>query len=488
MATTTGCKFGDADLIIPDPADERFAYALRLGANSYVCPVGPEPGRGWLVMERADLEGMDLTEPQKLTWRGNIANAKTIGSPRTFELENLYVVNDPIRIDTSGDDAPGSLYLVEITDIRHHAKHFSALNAAYNLRKPGSAQGAVGGTEDRYYDSTLNSGVLYTWSTLCEAIWDSLSDLLGDYPGLPYSPAGTPEDFRFVGVTAWGALHAVLDQIGCTTALDPSLPEDQIDIVRLGTTQAGLTAKEDKYDAICPRMYSFDAYAARATRIPETIRVFFQYRDETSPANWINLAYEVDVATAIEGAVAGTVLGIWDSEPARYDFDDAAVSNSAALATRAAEVAANWLAIHNVSKGRKVYGEIIADILPGEEVRAVEWRNSGDSWQTTVFKRPDVCLELWPTKFAEPVSLERLASQELLLFGYLTTPLAAGGSADCFARIFHLGSWTNTVGASSATFTVWDSVGDKTGDPNDIVIALFSLESQRYELIQVLCV
>ncbi len=488
--TSTGCTFGGKDLIIPDPADGRFDYALRVGANSFTCPVGPEPGRGWIVMERADLEKLTLADPHELKWRGLIAKDRTVKGERTLTLKNLYIVNDPIRIDTTGDDAPGSLYLVEITDVRFLAKHFSSINAAYNLRKPGPPYGAAGEDEDRYYTSTLNAGAFWTWDTLCENIWEdtALEDMLGAYPGLPYTPTGTPEDMRFVGVTAWWALHHVLDQIGCTTALDPTQDDGAFSIVQLGETQAGLAAKEDKYDEACPRMHSFDPQAAKATRIPETIRVHFRYRHENGPDGWTTLAYTVDKATGVAGVVAGSVLPIWDSMPARYDAGTATLSNSAALSTRATEVKDNWLAIHNVSRGRKVYGGIVADILPGEEVRAVEWRNGGDTWRTTVIKRPELCVDLWPTKFANPVTLERLHSVEHWVRFELTDDLVPGGTATAYVTMFRAAAWeSDATDGGTAEIVVYDNIGDKTAFIGDFGWALWSMESQQYEVIQVSC-
>src|SRR3990167_8750930 len=157
-----GCSFGGKSVVIPTPGDPRFAYALEKGANSYTCPIGREPGRGFLCMERQDLDDLDFDVVQELKWTGNVATGGNVLANGTFTIKNLYVVNDPIRLDASGDDNPNSLYLVEISDVRWLLSKFSSINKAYNLRKPGNNFGNTNGLiAARFYSDTLNAGSLW---------------------------------------------------------------------------------------------------------------------------------------------------------------------------------------------------------------------------------------------------------------------------------------------------------------------------------------
>jgi hypothetical protein len=122
--------------------------------------------------------------------------------------------------------------------------------------------------------------------------------------------------------------------------------------------------------------------------MPETVRVFFHRkevnfgieRDVQDSSNWEMAAVvSKDRATGITGAIAGSVLTVWDDLPALFD-GAGTNTNSAALQTRADEVGDNVRDRINVSEERfrRMYSGMISTVLPGSQVSEVRWRDFGD--------------------------------------------------------------------------------------------------------------
>jgi len=89
-----------------------------------------------------------------------------------------------------------------------------------------------------------------------------------------------------------------------------------------------------------------------------------------------------DYATGIAGAVAGSVMVMWDDLPALFDSSDAN-SNAAALQTRADEIGANIANRIDVSEERlnRSYSGLIVETqaFPGSEISEITWRDFGDA-------------------------------------------------------------------------------------------------------------
>lgn len=471
----TSVTFGGKTILRVDPREARYRYAIEKGANSLTIPVGQEAARGFFVMQRDDLTALDLTTTKTLKFESSqLHTGGKVNQKGKLEIKGLYVVNDPVRLDTCGDDNDRAAYLVEVTDIRGILNRFTSISKGYNLRKPGASFAPA--TASRFYTTSLNAGAVWTWSTMAQDLWTTVG-LAGTWPTLPYTPTGVPEDFRFFGVNAWDALHQVLRQIGCTTAITPTAASTTFTIVRLGTTQTSLSEREAKYEQI--ESHNLNALSAVPTRVPHTIRVFFYYRDERQPDNWALAPYSVDKTTGVTGAVASTVLPLWSIVPARYDFTSGLAASSATLDTIAGEIKDNWLAINNLSRARKVYPGIVADLFPGSQLRAVEWRDSGDGWQTTTSRRPETCL--WSEKPLWPAA-ERLNSVEHWIHFKLSETLNPGSDAFAVIRIFSGGTWSD-----AGSVDVYDSIGDKSGPAGLFGWARWSTESMRYEIVQLEC-
>lgn len=334
-------------------------------ANSYECPVGFEPGVGWVLMNEAHADALDMNSSGSLVWVDGTTETTFTGLiPRRVTKMTLGLSN--------------RVCLVEFTDQRAAIR--GSINDQYNVRMP--APKNLTGTNN-YYAESLNSGSLWTWQTMLDDIWSNLNSYAGASPTLPYSPDGSPEMFRFVGVPAWDAVKLVLDKIGCTAAFDPTA--GTFSIIRLGSTQSGLAAA--KTAATFRLMYDYDPVEGNLHRAPATFRVFFHRKEEyygiekdtPQSDNWeMEPATAVDVASGITGGSG--VWPIWDDLPAMFDSTET-ITNSSALSTRASEVAAN-MASRFITPTRQHYSGILTSMLPGSEISKVVWRDYGDETGT----------------------------------------------------------------------------------------------------------
>jgi hypothetical protein len=379
-------------------------------ANSYTCPLGAEPGSAWLLMLRNDLDKLDGNTSHQLKW---------VDGNRTLTIASLLIVKSSVmNLALAGDKAASCL--VEFQDERRILKRFSSINSQYNVRIPAPSTTTGAGL---YYTDSIDTSVVWTWQTMLDDIWESLPGAsVGDGPALPYTPDGTPEGFRFIGRTAWEALHEVLAKINCTTSYNPIL--DTHSFIRLGTTQADLAAS---LTALKKRlMYDYDpGQDYQLANMPATVRVFFQRRelyhgierDTPDASNWeMAPVVSKDRATSITGATTGSVLNVWDDLPA--EFDDTGVnSNSAALVTRANEIGDNVRNRIDVSdeRLRRMFSGLVTGILPGSEITEVIWRDYGDETGlvTEVIRRPPEGLivpgarQLWTAEKFQTPDLDR---------------------------------------------------------------------------------
>lgn len=356
--STQSCslKLGGKNCQLMQPSQYPEARGL---ANSYRCPRGQDPGRAYVLLLGSDLTELDRNATLSLEF--------TAGETCTFP--GLYFVR-ATRVSGGHHDDTNGLYMVELADVRHLLA-MTACEKFINVRCP--APPAASGTS-MYYADSLNAGSLYTWQTAITALWPSLA---GAAPTLPYTPTGNPENFRFVGVSAWAAVHEVLEKIGCTTAYNPFT--GAFSIVRMGAAQNDFTTAKNANQIY---LRDSDIYTNVAGRIPHTIRVFF-HRQEVNygiekdtiqgAGQWaMDPAYSVDVATGRTGAVSGTVLPLWDDLPALV-IHDGSVSNSSDCSTRATARATEWLAQFETPLLHRRYSGCLTGFLPGAQVVEVLW-------------------------------------------------------------------------------------------------------------------
>ena len=316
--------------------------------------------------------GLSKTTAHSLVFSDGSTTLTTAG----LYLDRSHVLNRALRTDNN------ALRLVRAVDKRVLLQ-LSSIAKQYNVRIPAPSTTTGSGL---YYDASLDSGsTAWTWQTMLDDIWDKLPTAFAGATGptLPSTPDGTPENFRFIGVSAWDALFVVLDHLGMSVAYDPIA--DTFSYVDLGVFQTGLV---DAKAALAGRLiYDFNPDPVIADAQPETIRVFFWRRelyqgiekDTVDTDNWEMMPYiSKDVASAAS-SIAGTVLPVWDTLPATIDAAGS-TDNDTALDDRADYIAsAVELRLGNAhSRQRYLYAGIATTIRPGEEVREVRWRDYGD--------------------------------------------------------------------------------------------------------------
>lgn len=316
-------------------------------ANSFYCPTGRWPVRGWILMARGEY---DLLNKYSTALRLDIGD--TTSSTNVSPLKNLSIVQAQCVTRGLATDL-AAIYLVEITDNRGilHNKWFQfPLTKAYNIRVPGYPETFYLSSMKDYDQPNPSAGskTTWTWSTMLQDIWETMP-LLGAWPGLPTPvPLGTPEGFWFPGVPAWTALNDVLDYLGLTVACNLALAAPYT-IVRRGATSATFNTLTTRY--LTNIEDDLEWIDAGAGRVPKVVKVLFRrrntiygseetvaYRNDVMAKQWSMDAYYTVSVNAPSGffeKAAGTHF-IWSDFTVRYDDSsddvDADVTTATAIA------------------------------------------------------------------------------------------------------------------------------------------------------------
>ncbi len=390
--------FGGKKLL--DPMQQR-KNADRFGtpndfwgkATSYRCPLGPDPGVGWVLMLRRDLDDLDLNAYHALVWNHE-------GGSTTVASKLMIVRASSMLLALAGTGEV--TYLVELQDKRRVlVSRSGGSGPGYNVRIP-APPATDEGDATLFYTESINGSELWTWQTMLDNIWAKgpASASGGDAaPTLPYSPNGDPENFRFIGITGWDAIHVVLDTIGCTTAYDPLT--DTITYVRLGVTQDGLAGA--KTEAAGNLIYDYDPIGvSNLAEMPALVNVYFTRRylhgvekDTPRTSNWEmenpKVYSESTAAIGGTGGVGAMVVYAADIF-AHYDADGTH-TNSAEITQRGREIRRNIVnAILTANRReRKMYSGILTSMLPGGELKETIWRDYGDGQGlvTEIINSPD---------------------------------------------------------------------------------------------------
>lgn len=357
-------------------------------ANSFTLYSGPEPGTGYLLLPRDTVSAWDRNLTYTLAMVMQYASGR---SAVNLYINNLYITDvNTIYSDSPTEPSSDCMCLVTVKDKRV-LFGMSVINDAYNLEAANPPSLTLDDV-DRYHQSTLDSGALWTWQTLLNDIWSLLPSGAspGTSPTLPYSPDTFPRDIRFLGQSAWTAYNAVLDKLGCVLIYDPTA--DVFSLERLGATQANIGAILTAAVANGDFLASSIPLACTAANIPEKFKVHFPKRykhygteHETDPAgtNWTTSPNHVEtINTSVTEAIAGSILPLWDDMAAIIEADGT-TANSAALTARATEVANNYRERINGSgiagnpEQKAAYKGIISGVLPGSEVDSVCYGDVG---------------------------------------------------------------------------------------------------------------
>ncbi len=322
----------------------------------------------------------DLLDRYSTTLQVNIGDTRlptNVGIMPNLSIVQAQCVTRGLAAD------PAALYLVEVTDGRGIVCNdwFQfPLTAQYNIRAPAYPQ--------TFHPASMNGGTTWTWSTMLENIWTTMSTFLGAWPGLPSpAPTGTPEGFWFVGVSAWNALCDVLDHLGLTVSCDLTAATPYT-IVRPGDADADFSVLTLQYaNNLEDDLEWIDTGAGR---VPKTVKMLFKRRnavygtEETTPYRsdvmadqWdMDVVYTVSVTAPSTFASATGTHYMWSDFTVRYDDSSNPLDADIATATTiAAERVTNYFArIYHATLGRM--DRTYAGALPfstGSQVDSVVW-------------------------------------------------------------------------------------------------------------------
>lgn len=340
-------------------------------ANSLFCPLGPAPTQAWFLMLKGDLDELDMNTAHTVRWTEEIAedeeNAPTISS-NVLTFPGLYIVNAS-RLLPGGVGDLDAAFLVEFSDARLVAARKSDTQSVIsNIRSYANEADFL--PETTQYD---------TWNRLVEALWTACG-LFGSYPGLPVGLPidGVPQNTWLIGLNAYRALTAVLEQLDC--ALNRNPLTNVFTIVQLGSNQN-----------VFPAGYSdtlrmdYEPVSSLAVQAAAELNIYFvfhrksygQERDTELTENW---AYNGEgnisnVETEIDGAY-GTVP-LWDDLPWILDENNQQ-TNSSEITARAANRKSRYVTRWTVTPQHRVHRGLRTEYLPGGQVRATLWRNWAD--------------------------------------------------------------------------------------------------------------
>ena len=349
--------------------------------NRFACPAGREKGTGWVLMARQDYAKLDVNGLHSLEF--SLAKSEVAGVPKgryVVVLKNLLVVkSESVTPGLEGD--PHECLLVELADIRHVCKAIP-IDRGYNLR-------AV--PDGTYYASSTLGGTPWTWAEMLAHLWETVgTDRLGTFPGLPFTPDGTPDGFAFWAMSAWDALCDALERIACAVVPDPLA--GTWSIVQVGAPDAAAEAALEKWKTV--RIW--DAYFEESVRgrIPSAVRVLFrQLPNDPGTSPYYPIAVADPTADAVSsGFEPDTQADLFDDLPAVYNASGV-LQNLPALTSRATERARDYYRElwHGFNRLTRIFGVPLSDrhLLPGRRIRATSWYDVGTGMKTEVDRYPD---------------------------------------------------------------------------------------------------
>lgn len=341
-------------------------------ANSFSVPLGVSPSRGWICLRRGDLDELDVDALHTLTFNDGT---------NEVVLQNIVFIKGQNLTPGLADD-PNAVYLCELSDTRWlcHNPYYSVANdRTYNL--PSVNHGGA------YLPDSQDSGSDWTWSTMCQSLWERLPRL-GTYPELPsgVTPDTKPTGFNYIGVSAWLALCEVLNRIGCAVACDLLLTSP-FSIVQIGAADAAFSALQTANAS--SKIYDGEFIESNLAHFPSKVKVFFNrinthYGSEQTTPNtdenwWTTPNFTKEVDTGISGAETAS-SPVWDDLVgiAKLDETLTTASNSALIA-RAADHAASWQKLVDDGGNRlhAIYSGCLA-FKPSSKLKGHAWRMLGD--------------------------------------------------------------------------------------------------------------
>lgn len=353
-------------------------------ANSYYSMAGRWPDVGWFLLDRASYSRVNPYATNL-----SVSFNDFVNPPLT--VSNLTVVQ--ARCVTRGlANDPNAIYLVQVTNsqgILYNPWFQFPLDAQYNIRVPAY--------DTQFYSWSMNGGTTWTWDTMIGDMWAKAPNELGAYPHLPITPAGTPENFSFIGTDLWESISRLMEYLGL--AVSGSYPN--FTIVVPGAADAAFAALSAKYG---PAEDDLEYLDAGSGRIPGSVIVHFRRRnhfygtEETvryDTPQWLSTPlYQVTV-NAPPGLVGGVgVASVMTDFTVRFDQNGVPLPADVTMANTIAQDRAVGFfnTIYRGTQGfmRRVYGGVVP-FNTGSLVDGVRWYNTGYGdeycgWRTEIIR------------------------------------------------------------------------------------------------------
>jgi hypothetical protein len=376
-------------------ARTRFNRPLVYGldkANAFYISNGRWPARGWVLVRRVDYNALNL---YATNFQLNLTDVSTNTS---VTLQNLAIVQARCISRGIASDA-NSIYLVELCDrqgLVYNAWFQYPTESEYNILAP-----AYPG---QFYSTSTNGGTPWTWSGMIGDLWGQMASLLGAYPGLPITPAGTPQDFSFPGESAWGAIDHIMSLLGLTVATDLT-KSSPYTIVQYNSADANFDALTAKYANVLAE--DFEYIDTGSGRAPKQVVVLFHRKNQyygteetvrDDSLQWSMSAwYPITVAGPAQFASAVGTGFLWDDFVVNFDIDNNPLAADVTTAnTLAAErVTQYYNRVYRSTVGymfRQYIGAL--PFFTGSQVDGVCWRQNYRErgrmgWVTEIVRGPD---------------------------------------------------------------------------------------------------
>lgn len=469
--------------------------------NSFTFSTGFEPGRGYILMLGEDVSSLRFSLDQ-------YNHALKIG---TVSFNSLTITE--CRAVTGVSFLTGSeLFVVGLADKRIYGP-LSSVNRSYNVPAVVDPSGSSN------YQSSLNSGSLWTYPSMIQDLWSRLPPLMGSLSLSDASFSGNPYNYAFHGVSAWDALAKVCEDTDHILIYDRA--DATFSIVNAGSSYNSTTFDNDKQAAAPYLLRHSQDINGTVFKIPETIRVFFPSRSrawQNSPdistvhANdYIHESplYSIDVATGVTGAVPGSIVPI--HAPSGFTTNETGgSSNLSALTTLANQLADRYKqSLLQTDNPLYLRYSTARSFHLGPEVSAISYHDFGDGVFTDVYstyRNRDTSPLIVPSRgggrlVAGDFNRNTLSSKELnaapnlgrwgeipdrFAIGRLTTSVAPAGSGTALIRYgtntsAAIITWANAT--PSRTATVFELTGRASYKAGQQVILWYDLQVGRWLIV-----
>jgi hypothetical protein len=281
--------------------------------NRYHNPLGRQPGHGWILLAKEDVEALDqssyshelrLAYSYESSEPGRPNDELVISGLSIIEIESLTPLRTPDYQDSVGLN---EICLVHIADARYYGK-FTTWNKCVNINPPffGFGQGDVlDGTilSNFYQESRAAGGTVYdfgnnaTWG-LIPVMWASLPPIFG--ATAPNIPTTTPDNeitghanifgLRLHGVNLWDAINDILEERNFAIALKTNNTFTIQSLRKEDTTGLAYIRGQESNPLTLDKtiLAGREWKRTELARYPEKIRVYFsadhhaEYRQEST--------------------------------------------------------------------------------------------------------------------------------------------------------------------------------------------------------------